>query len=133
MRRRTFITFIGSAAFAACGIANADAETRAYRVAGLFPFGLMAEGHPYMKLLLPGLNRRGYVVGQNLMLETPPTAQTSPGPVRLLDVLDDLKAKKIDVRKGSASGLASMSLHPTAGLPSEALHRNVRNASRLLR
>jgi putative tryptophan/tyrosine transport system substrate-binding protein len=65
MRRREFITFIGSATVTWPFASIAQEAGRTYRLGILFPF---PREHPLIVLLLDDLRRRGFIDGQNLTI-----------------------------------------------------------------
>ncbi|MGZ3411374.1 MAG: ABC transporter substrate-binding protein [Xanthobacteraceae bacterium] len=94
MHRREFVLSLASTAV--LGSARAFAQTGAppLHVALMNPGGLLPLDHMYAKLLLPALEKRGYVLGQKLALELPGTG--SGAHPKLAELLDQLKSKKID-------------------------------------
>jgi putative tryptophan/tyrosine transport system substrate-binding protein len=95
VKRREFITLLGGAVIAAPRAGVAQTPTGVCRVALVSPGGPLPESAPYAKLLLGGLARLGYTLGQNLVLEGP---RGAPGQaVQLPRLMDELKASKVDV------------------------------------
>ena len=66
MRRREFITLIGSAAAAWPFASIAQEAGRTYKLGILFPF---PREHPLIVLLMDDLRRRGFIDGQNLTID----------------------------------------------------------------
>jgi putative tryptophan/tyrosine transport system substrate-binding protein len=95
MQRREFIAFLGGVAVFSPGSAGAQTPGTLYRIAVVSPGGLVAESSPNGKLLLGALARLGYVVGQNLAFEAPRSA--SAPPIRLPQLMEELKASKVDL------------------------------------
>ena len=67
MNRRAFNLALGSAALSAA--AQAQTSGRVYRLATLHPAMLLNEAHPLGKIMLNGLARGGFALGENLALE----------------------------------------------------------------
>lgn len=95
MKRREFIAVLGGMAIATSRSAIAQTPAKVYRLALVSPAGPVAESSPNAKLLLVGLAEHGYVLGQNLVFEGP--HQTTGMPVRLPQLMRDLKANKVDL------------------------------------
>jgi putative tryptophan/tyrosine transport system substrate-binding protein len=95
MQRRAFIAFICGVAAFSLGSAGAQTPGKLYRIALVSPGGLVAESSPNGKLLLGALAQLGYVVGQNLAFERP--RGTSAPPIRLAQLMEELKASKVDL------------------------------------
>ena len=95
MKRRKFIAFLGGMAIATSRSAIAQTLAKVYRLALVSPAGPVAESSPNAKLLLAGLAEHGYVLGQNLVFEGP--HQTTGMPVRLPQLMRDLKANNVDL------------------------------------
>jgi putative tryptophan/tyrosine transport system substrate-binding protein len=94
MRRRDFLALSGSAVFAAPQIASGQTESRTYRM-GLISFGPpLADANPFAAAMIRGLEKRGYVVGRNLVLER---RGAEGHPERLPRMLEELVASKVDV------------------------------------
>ena len=94
MHRRDFIVSLGSAALLGPTLAFAQTGAPSLHVALMNPGGLLPLDHMYAKLLLPALEKRGYVLGQKLALELP---GAGPGAhPKLGELLEQLKAKKIN-------------------------------------
>ena len=68
MKRREFLTMLGGAALATPGLARAESG-RTYRLGTLTPVAPINPDTPNGKTLLKALAERGYVFGQNLVLE----------------------------------------------------------------
>ena len=94
MRRRDFLALSGSAAIAAPLGAFGQAESRTYRV-GLFNQGTpLSDTSPFAAAMIRGLEKRGYAVGRNLVLER----RGAEGRLELLPrLLEELVASKVDV------------------------------------
>ena len=94
MRRRHFLALSGSAAIAAPLGAFGQTESRTYRV-GLFNQGTpLSDTNPFAAAMIRGLEKRGYAVGRNLILER----RGAEGRPELLPrLLEELVASKVDV------------------------------------
>ena len=94
MRRRDFLALSGSAAIAAPLGAFGQTESRTYRV-GLFNQGTpLSDTSPFAAAMIRGLEKRGYAVGRNLVLER----RGAEGRLELLPrLLEELVASKVDV------------------------------------
>ena len=113
MQRRKFIGFLGGLLVVSSDSAGAVIPGKLDRIALVSPGGLVAESSQNGKLLLGALAQLGYVVGQNLAFEGP--RGTSPLPVPLPQVMEELKASKVDliVAWGYPTALAAK----IAGIP----------------
>jgi len=95
MRRRDFIALAGGAAIARPGAAVAQTPAKVPRLALVSPGGVLPASALYAKLLLGGLSKVGYTPEQNLAFEAP---HGTPGqPVQLPQLMEELKASKVDV------------------------------------
>jgi putative ABC transport system substrate-binding protein len=93
MKRREFLAALAGAAFAAPGLAQAQAG-RTYHLGTLTPVGPISPDSPNGKILLKALAERGYVLGQNMTLE----AYGVMGDItKLSGLLQDMKAHAVDV------------------------------------
>lgn len=94
MRRRHFLAFLGSAAIAAPLGAFGQTESRTFRV-GLFNQGTpLSDASPFAAAMIRGLEKRGYAVGRNLILER----RGAEGRPELFPrLLEELVASKVDV------------------------------------
>jgi putative ABC transport system substrate-binding protein len=95
MKRREFMALAGAAVIAAPRAGFAQTPTKVCRIALVSPGGILPEAASYSKLLLGGLARLGYTPGQNLAFEGPRGAAGQP--VQLPQVMEELKASKVDV------------------------------------
>ena len=113
MRRRDFLTGMGTTMLAAAGPGRAEGRT--YRLGTVNPVFAMTDTTPYGKLLITELADRGYKIGQNLAIE----ARGASGDVGKIPVLlQDLKAHGVDalVIIGYPTALAAKAL----GIPTVA-------------
>jgi putative tryptophan/tyrosine transport system substrate-binding protein len=95
VKRRQFIALLGSAVMAAPRIAAGQNSAKVHRLAILSP-GLPTSGMSSdARLLFKALEKYGYVVDQNLIIEGPRGAIT--GFSELPKLLEDLKARQVDV------------------------------------
>ena len=94
MRRRDFFALSGSVVIAAPLIAFGQTESRTYRV-GLFNQGTaLSDTNPFAAAMIRGLEKRGYSVGRNLILER----RGAEGRPELFPrLLEELVASKVDV------------------------------------
>src|SRR5262252_5260922 len=94
MRRREFIKLIAGAAITAPGDAVALTPSRVFRLGTLVPGVPLDEKDPLAAILLQALQRRGYALGRNLILE----ARGAGGEVgRLREIVHAMKAQGVDV------------------------------------
>jgi putative ABC transport system substrate-binding protein len=93
MKRRDFIAMVGTVVLAP-RVAIAQTPGKVYRLALVSPGGLLPESAPYAKLLLGGLAKLGYTLGQNLAFEGP--RGVAGQPVQLAHLMEELKAAKVD-------------------------------------
>ncbi len=91
MRRRDFLKLLGSAAVIGPHAAFGQTADKVQRIAVMNPTGAVPDTQMYARMLLPGLARRGYVRGQNFVLEPPPAARAT-----LADEFERVKADKVD-------------------------------------
>jgi putative tryptophan/tyrosine transport system substrate-binding protein len=95
VKRRQFIALLGGAVMAAPRIAAGQNSVKVHRLAILSP-GLPTSGMSSdARLLFKALEKHGYVVDQNLIVEGPRGAIT--GFSELPKLLEDLKARQVDV------------------------------------
>src|SRR3984893_10399094 len=94
MKRRDFIAMVGTVVLAP-RVAIAQTPGKVGRLALVSPGGLLPGSAPYAKLLLSGLAKLGYAAGQNLAFEE--TRGTTGQPVQLANLMEELKAAKVDV------------------------------------
>ena len=94
MKRRDFIALLGTAVITAPHAGMAQTSSKVHRLALVGPGGPLPESAPFTKLLVGGLARLGYTVGQNIALEGPRGAAGQP--VRLPELMEELKASKTD-------------------------------------
>ncbi len=115
MKRREFIGLVGGMATSWPRTVMAQTAGAVYRIGLISPTGPVAEGSPYGKLLLGALAKLGYAVGQNLAFEAP---RTGGPPVQLAQLMEELKASKLDVivTYGYPTALAAK----VAGIPTVA-------------
>ncbi len=92
MKRREFLTMLGGAALATPGLARAESG-RTYRLGTLTPVAPINPDTPNGKTLLKALAERGYVLGQNLVLEA--FGAMGDGS-KIPGVLQDMKAHGVD-------------------------------------
>jgi putative ABC transport system substrate-binding protein len=95
MRRREFITLLGSAAIGAPQLARAQESTKPMRLALVGPQGIVPESSPFGKMLLGALGGLGYVRGQNLIFET--SAEDAPRNLSPEQFVAQAKARNVDV------------------------------------
>jgi putative tryptophan/tyrosine transport system substrate-binding protein len=114
MKRRQFIALLGGAAFASSRAARAQTPAKVYRLALVSPGGPVPETSPNAKMLLAGLAQHGYVLGQNLVFESP--RQISPA--QLPQLMQDLRANKVDIVV--AWGYPTILAAKSAGIPTVA-------------
>ena len=89
MRRREFITLIGSAALARSRDARGQASAKVYRLGSLDPARPLSANSPDATALLAVLAERGYTLGRNFAYD----ARASDGDnSKLPDVLKDFEA-----------------------------------------
>jgi putative ABC transport system substrate-binding protein len=94
MKRREFITLLGSAAVVRPCAAIAQTSARVYRVGLLSTGGPVADASPQGAPLLRGLAQHGYMLGRNLAFERRGAAAQ---PERLARLFDELAASRVDV------------------------------------
>jgi putative tryptophan/tyrosine transport system substrate-binding protein len=94
MRRREFITLLGSMTIAAPQTAGAQAPVKVHRLAMISPQGLVPENNPNAKFLLNALAELGYTLGQNLVFDSA-AGGSAQAPTEKL--LAQAKADKVDV------------------------------------
>ena len=94
MRRRDFFALLSSAAIAVPWEAAGQTEARVHRVALFNPGIPVADGSLYGAPLVRGLEKRGYLLGRNIVFER----RGAEGRVEHLPrLLEELVASKIDV------------------------------------
>ena len=94
MQRRYFLALSVSAAIAAPLGAFGQTQSRTYRV-GLFSLGpSLSDTNPFAAGMIRGLERRGYAIGRNLVLER---RGAEDRPEHLPRLLEELVASKVDV------------------------------------
>ena len=94
VRRRKFITLLGSAAVAWSGDARSQVSTKVHRLGSLDPARPLSANSSDAATLLTALAERGYMLGGNLAYD----ARSSGGDnEKLPDVLQDFKASGVDV------------------------------------
>jgi putative tryptophan/tyrosine transport system substrate-binding protein len=94
MRRREFITLLGSAAAAWPLAARAQTAPKAFRLGTLMPGLPLDEKNPLGAVLLKALEQHGYVLGKNLSLD----ARGAGGQVsKLGELVRGLKANQVNV------------------------------------
>lgn len=94
MKRREFLAVLGGAALVRPGIASADTQGRIYRLGTVAPIVPISADSHGGKILIKGLDDRGFKLGQNLTFE----ARGALGDVaRLPSLMSELKAKNVDV------------------------------------
>ena len=92
MKRREFVTLLGSAAIAAPHIAFGQSE-KVYRLGSLTPGLPVADKSPLGTVLLKELEQRGYVVGKNLIYD----ARGAAGQVaKLPEIVRSMKADNVN-------------------------------------
>jgi putative ABC transport system substrate-binding protein len=95
MRRREFIVLLGGVAMARPGVARAQTESKAYRLAYVSGQGLVAESQPNGRVLLHALAELGYISGQNLAFVGP---SSLPSPVlAATQLIEQAKAAGVDI------------------------------------
>jgi len=99
MKRREFITLIGSAMAAVPSIARAQQIRKIPRVGYLWHAGNAQEEHPYFGALLEGFARLGYVDGQNIRLEH---RFPNEVPERFKSMAEELVSLNLDVLMGGS-------------------------------
>jgi putative ABC transport system substrate-binding protein len=117
MRRREFITLLGSASVAWPHHGVAQAAQKVYRLGTLTPGAPISANSPLGKVLLEGLAQRGYTLGRNFAYD----ARGAGGEMmRLPDLLQDFKASGIDaiVTLGYPPAVAAKAI----GLPTIAVN-----------
>lgn len=93
MKRREFLTLVGSAALIGPRRAMAQAKGRIYHLGTLHPAVPVTDGSPFGKILVKTLSERGYILGQNLTFD----ARGAMGDVaKLPALLAELKAHNVD-------------------------------------
>jgi putative ABC transport system substrate-binding protein len=93
MRRRKFITLLAGAAIARPRVAIAQ-SSKVYRLGTLTAVAPISEKSPAGAVLLKVLEQRGYILGQNLVLD----ARSTSGQVgKLPEMVRAMKADKVDV------------------------------------
>jgi len=117
MKRRDFLAGLGTAVLAGPRVirAQARADRPTYRLGTVTPVFAMTDTSPFGKLLVAALADRGYVVGQNLVIE----ARGAAGDVgKIPMLLQELKAQGVDafVIVGYPTALAAKPL----GIPTVA-------------
>src|SRR5512140_1706323 len=105
MHRRDFILSLAGTVVLGPTLGFAQTGAPPLHIALMNPGGLLPLDHMYAKLLLPALEKRGYVLGQNLALELP-DAGARP---KLAELMDQIKSKKVDavVTVGYPTALAA--------------------------
>ena len=94
MRRREFITLLGSAALATRSSAFAQPASKVFRVGTLGAGPAMSDTNPVGAALLRGFKQLGYTQGTNLVFER----RGAEGHLeRLPALVDELSASKVDV------------------------------------
>jgi putative tryptophan/tyrosine transport system substrate-binding protein len=94
MRRRDFISLLGSAAIAAPRAAAAQASSKTFRLGTLTPGAPLDEKSPFGALLLKMLDQHGYAIGKNLSFQSRGAAgQVS----KLGEIIRGMKADGVDV------------------------------------
>jgi putative ABC transport system substrate-binding protein len=112
MRRREFIKLVAGAAIATPWPARAQAPSRVFRVGTLVPGAPLDEQNPLIATFIKTLQRRGYVVGKNLIFE----ARGAGGDVgKLPEIIRAMKAEPIDVIV--AAGYPAILACKTADVP----------------
>jgi len=113
MRRREFITLLGSAALAWPLAARAQQPGKVPRIGYLWHAGSAAEEGPYLRALIEGFERLGYVDGRNMTLE-----HRFPNeiPARFKSMAEELVALNVDVLMGGAVA-SSYLKNATAKIP----------------
>jgi putative tryptophan/tyrosine transport system substrate-binding protein len=114
MRRREFITFLGSAAASSVSrpLTASGQTTSIYRLGTLGPRDPFNDKSPFGSILIRVLAQRGYTLGQNLALE----ARGAMGDMhRVPQLLQEMKTNKVDafVVTGFPVALAAK----TTGIP----------------
>jgi putative ABC transport system substrate-binding protein len=92
MKRREFLAVLGGAALATPGIVRAETG-RTYHLGTLTPVAPINPDTPNGKILLKALAERGYVLGQNLTLESYGVMGDN---TKLSGLLQDMKAHAVD-------------------------------------
>lgn len=113
MKRRDFLTGLGSVALA--GPRVVDAQARTYRLGTVNPVFAMTDTSPFAKPLVAALADHGYAIGKNLVIE----ARGAAGDVsKIPALLQELKAQHVDalVIVGYPTALAAKPL----GIPTVA-------------
>jgi putative tryptophan/tyrosine transport system substrate-binding protein len=113
MKRRDFLTCLGTTLLAAPRLVRAEAKT--FRLGTVNPVFAMTETTPYGKFLIAELANRGYTIGRNLEIE----ARGASGDAsKIPTLLKELKARAVDVFVvvGYPTALAAKSL----GIPTVA-------------
>ncbi|WP_198030303.1 ABC transporter substrate-binding protein [Bradyrhizobium sp. Tv2a-2] len=109
MKRRNFLTGLGTAMLAGAGMVRAQQSGKTYRLGTLHPVSAMTETTPFGKFLISTLTERGYSLGQNLTMEARGAAGDAG---KIPALLQDLKAGGADalVIVGYPTALAAKSL-----------------------
>jgi putative tryptophan/tyrosine transport system substrate-binding protein len=95
VKRRQFIVVLGGAVVAAPGIAAVQNATKVYRLAILSPGPQTSEISSDARALFASLEKYGYVVDRNLVIEGP--RNPIPDFAGLTPLLEDFKTRKVDV------------------------------------
>lgn len=115
MKRREFLTLLGTAALVDPRRASAQTPGRIYHLGTLHPAAPLTDGSPFGKILVKALSERGYILGQNLTFD----ARAAMGDVaKFPGLLAELKARDVDaiVVVGYPAALAAKSTGiPTVG------------------
>jgi putative ABC transport system substrate-binding protein len=93
MRRREFITLLGSTAIASPTAGLAQTFSKVYRVGLLSPLGPAADNSPFVAPLIRGLATYGYMQGRNLLFER---VGAEGHPDRLPHLVEELVASRVD-------------------------------------
>jgi putative tryptophan/tyrosine transport system substrate-binding protein len=109
MKRRNFLTGLGTAMLAGAGMVRAQQSGKIYRLGTLHPVAAMTETTPFGQFLITTLTERGYSVGQNLTIESRGAAGDAG---KIPGLLQDLKAHGADafVIVGYPTAMAAKSL-----------------------
>lgn len=93
MKRRQFIALAGLTAAFGPTAARAQGHGKVYHVAVVTTAGIAPESNMYLRLFMPAITKRGYIPGQNLIVEKPGEGKSPP----LGQLLGQLKADGVDV------------------------------------